>query len=95
MKRTVTWVTILAVVGTAAWFGWQRTRVRGLETPVDLAKHDGQTIDFSSGKPVIKDSPEDKAALEAGARDLAEATKGVTFEPVKKKPATAPEPPKS
>lgn len=39
-----------------------------------------KTIDFSSGQPVVKDSPEDQAALEAALRDIAEATKGVTFE---------------
>ena len=56
-----------------------------LAQPVDLTQHDGQTIDFSSGKPVVKDSPEDKAALEAAAKDLAAASNSVTFEPVKKK----------
>ena len=52
--------------------------------PVDLTKHDQQTIDFSSGKPVVKDSPADKAALAAGLKDIAEATKDVTFEAPKK-----------
>lgn len=47
-----------------------------------------KTIDFSGGKAVVKDTPEDKAALEAGLRDIAEATKGVTFEAAK--PAEAP-----
>ena len=49
--------------------------------PVDLTKHDGETIDFSSGKPMVKNTPEDKAALEAGIRDIADATKDVTFGP--------------
>jgi hypothetical protein len=110
MKRTVVSVVILALVGAAVWFGWQRTRPQPVVAPadltmpdgtaaktqvVDLTKHDGQTLDFSSGKPVVKDSPEDKAALDAGAKDLADATKGVTFEPVKKAPEPAPVPPKS
>jgi len=47
-----------------------------------------KTIDFSAGKAVVKDTPEDKAALEAGLRDIAEATKDVTFEA--QKPAEAP-----
>jgi hypothetical protein len=46
-----------------------------------------KTIDFSSGQPVVKDTPEDQAALEAGLRDIAEANKDVTFEA---KPAEAP-----
>jgi hypothetical protein len=43
-----------------------------------------KTIDFSSGQPVVKDSPEDKAALEAAVRDIDAAAKDVTFEPAKK-----------
>lgn len=56
---------------------------------VDLAKHEGQTIDFSSGKPVVRDSPADQAALKQGLREIEEATKDVTFEapkPAPKKP---------
>ena len=43
-----------------------------------------KTIDFSSGQPVVKDSPEDQAALEAGLRDIDAANKDVKFEAVKK-----------
>jgi hypothetical protein len=57
-------------------------------SPVDLAKHDGQTIDFSSGQPVVKQSAADKAALDAGLKDIADATKDVTFDPPK--PANPP-----
>jgi hypothetical protein len=117
MKRTVTWLIVLVLVGTAAWYGWSRSQSKPGETlakpvaataskpaatgpvvqaePVDLTKHDGQTIDFSSGKPVVKDSAEDKAATDAAVKDMAEATKGVTFEPVKKAPEPASVPPKS
>ena len=49
-----------------------------------------KTIDFSSGKGVVKDTPEDRAALEAGLRDIAEATKDVTFEAAKPAPKTEP-----
>ena len=63
--------------------------------PVDLTQHDRKTIDFSSGQPVVKDTAADKAALEAGAKDLVDATKGVTFKAAPKpKPAAPPaEPP--
>jgi len=58
--------------------------------PVPLGgPNERKTIDFSSGQPVVKDTPEDRAALEAGLKDIAEATKDVTFEAAK--PA---EPPK-
>lgn len=59
---------------------------------VDLTQHDRQTIDFSSGRPVIKDSPADQAALAAGLKDIAEATKDVTVGPPAK-PASPPPPP--
>lgn len=48
------------------------------------AETERKTIDFSSGQPVVKDSPEDQAALEAALKDIAEASKGVTFEPAPK-----------
>lgn len=54
--------------------------------PVDLAKHDAKTIDFSSGKPVVKDTPEDRAALQAGLKEIEEATRDVTFKAEKKDP---------
>lgn len=54
--------------------------------PVDLAKHEAKTIDFSSGKPVVKDTPEDRAALQQGLKDIEEATRDVTFKAEKKAP---------
>jgi hypothetical protein len=63
-----------------------------VEQPVDLTKHDGQTIDFSGGKPVVKQTPEDKAALDAGLKDIADATKDVTFGPPPKPAAPSPAP---
>ena len=63
-------------------------------TPVDLTKTDGQTIDFSSGQPVVKNSPEDKAAMDAALKDMEEAKKNVTFEAPKKPAGTQTTPPK-
>lgn len=64
--------------------------------PVDLAQHDGQTIDFSSGRAVVKDSPADRAAMDQAAREMAEAAKGVSFgPPAKPAPAPSPAPPKT
>lgn len=50
--------------------------------------NEGKTIDFSSGQPVVKDSPEDRAAMEKALKEIAEATQNVTFGPA----ATAPSP---
>lgn len=54
--------------------------------PVDLTKPDRQTVDFSSGKPVLKDSIEDKAAIDAAMKDITSAEKETTFEAPKKEP---------
>jgi hypothetical protein len=63
--------------------------------PVDLGKNENKTITFTSGKPVVTDTPEDKAAIKTALKDFAEAAKGVTFGPPKKKPAPAPAPPRN
>jgi hypothetical protein len=88
MKRVVTWLVVVLLAGAAGWWGWKRFRPP--PAPVDLAQHDGQTIDFSSGQPVVRDSVGDKAALEKAAKEMAEATNGVTFEAPRKKPAPPP-----
>lgn len=62
-----------------------RQATRQPAPPVDLTKHDGKTIDFSSGQPVVKDSPEDRAAIAAALKDMEEATKETTFGPPPKK----------
>lgn len=62
----------------------------GKPETVDLTQHDGSTVDFSSGHPVVTQSASDKAALQAGLKDIADATKDVTFGPPPK--TTAPEP---
>lgn len=49
----------------------------------DVAIQEGKTIDFSSGKPEIRDTPEDRAALEKAKREIDEATKDVVFAPTK------------
>jgi len=52
-----------------------------------VAIQDAKTIDFSSGKPVVKDSAEEKAIIEQSVREMNEAAAGVTFGP---SPAPAP-----
>lgn len=65
----------------------------------EVAIQEGKTIDFSTGKPEIRDTPEDRAALEKAKAEMDEATKDIVFEPTKKpvdgEPTqpTAPKPP--
>jgi len=47
----------------------------------EVAIQDRKTIDFSSGKPVVKDSTEDKAIIDRAKREMDEATKDITFGP--------------
>ena len=49
----------------------------------EVAIQEGKTIDFSSGKPEIRDTPEDRAALEKAKAEMDEATKDVVFPPSK------------
>ncbi len=53
------------------------------ESLTDVAIQEGKTIDFSSGKPEIRDTPEDRAALEKAKAEMDEATKDIVFEPTK------------
>jgi len=46
-----------------------------------VAIQDGKTLDFSSGKPVLKDSADEKAIIERSVREMNEAAAGVTFGP--------------
>lgn len=49
-------------------------------------ENEGKTIDFSSGQPVVKDTPEDRAAIKAALKEINEAVKNVTFEAPKTEP---------
>lgn len=90
MKRGIIRLLIAALAGTLAWVAWLRFRPPPAPPPpVDLTKHDGQTIDFSSGKPVVKDTPQDKALVQAAVKEMEAAAQNVTFGPT---PAKPPEP---
>lgn len=58
-----------------------RTVAPPANPPVDLARHDGQTIDFSSGRPVVQDTPADRAALDRALKEMQTAAGDVTFAP--------------
>jgi hypothetical protein len=47
----------------------------------EIAIQDGKTIDFSSGRPVVKDTAKEKASIEKSVKEMEEATKGVSFAP--------------
>jgi hypothetical protein len=47
----------------------------------EVAIQDGKTIDFSSGKPVVKNSPAEQAIIDEAVKEMDAATKDVTFSP--------------
>ncbi len=44
-----------------------------------VAIQDGKTIDFSSGRPVVKDDAKQKATIDKAVREMDEAVKDITF----------------
>lgn len=74
---------MVVVIGALACGGWW-WRQRAPRTPAVVPIKDGKTIDFSSGRAVVKDSPEDRVALEKALKEMNAAAKDVTF------PATKP-----
>ena len=92
-------VMALLMLLAMAGFWWMQHRDPRVKGPKpDVAIQDGKTIDFSSGRPVVKDDAKQKAALEKSLKEMDAAAAGVTFAPkppVEKKPAEpSPAPPK-
>ena len=56
------------------------------EVPIE----DGKTIDFTGGVPVVKDSASEKAAMDRALKEMADATKNVTFPPSAAVPGSQP-----
>jgi hypothetical protein len=52
--------------------------------PLEVPIQSGTTIDFSTGAPHVKMQGKDQEALERALKEMAEATKNVTFPPPKK-----------
>jgi hypothetical protein len=55
-------------------------------TSSGVAIEDRKTIDFSSGKPEVRNTDADKAAVDAAVKEIEAATKDVTFGPAPTKP---------
>ncbi len=65
--------------------------VRPPQEPVVLdAQTERKTVDFSTGQAVVKDSAADRAAIDEAMKDIAAASKEVTFEPTPKPKAAPP-----
>jgi hypothetical protein len=94
-KRFIPWFFVLAVVVVAAAFAWlfaTRHSLAGDASPLsartdkaapspEVAIQDGKTIDFSTGKPVVKNSADEKAIIDAAVKEMDAAAKDVSFAP--------------
>jgi hypothetical protein len=67
-----------ATTAAALWAYASQPRLAA-RNPVVVPIQDGRTMDFSSGKAVIKDSAADKAALDSAVKEIDAASKDVTF----------------
>ena len=108
MKRALPWLLIAVLAGVFFWVVWKRLQPpppgppiaskpaptpAPAPAPVALGgANERKTIDFSSGQPVVRNSAADQAAIEAALKDMAEATKSVTFD--RPKQPAEPAPPK-
>lgn len=75
-KRNVILLLAGIIAGAALMWWWSRQ-----PTKPNVAIRDGETIDFSSGKPVVKKSAHEKAIIDAAVKEMDEAAKSVTFGP--------------
>jgi hypothetical protein len=98
-RNRVILVAIAVTLGAALGFVWSRWRGTAKPTAAanpTVAIQDGKTIDFSSGKPVVKDGAAEKAIIEKAEKEMTDAAKDVTFAPTTKKAepskATPPKP---
>ena len=76
--RVISLLIGAAATAAALWAYASQPRTPG-RTAEPVAIQDGKTIDFSSGRPVNRDGPADKAALEATVKEIDAASKDVTF----------------
>jgi hypothetical protein len=77
--RVLLFCLALAMIVFGLWSISRRSarRARPREVPIQ----DGRTIDFSSGKPVVKDDAKEKAAIAKGVSEMENAAGNVTFSP--------------
>lgn len=84
-------ILLLLVLALAAFGVWSLGGGRRGATPTaapptarlrpEVPIQDRKTIDFSSGKPVVKDSAAEQAAIDRAVKQMDAAAAGVTFGP--------------
>ena len=88
MNKRVLWsVVAVTLLAATVYFYFGRTQKNSPASPAatapknEIAIQDGKTIDFSSGKPVVKDTAKEKAIMAGALKEMSAAAKDVTFAP--------------
>ncbi len=72
------------LVGAMAAYVWMQGRAtKAKVAKPEIAIQDGKTIDFSSGRAVVKDDAKQKSAIEKSVKEMDDAAATVTFPPAK------------
>jgi hypothetical protein len=79
MKNRLLRVFVAVVVLSALALLLTRWKAGTGKPHPEVAIQDGKAIDFSSGKPVVKDTAKEKASIDKTVKEMDEAAKGVTF----------------
>jgi hypothetical protein len=87
MRARNLWLLLIVGLGVLLGYLWQHRRanpppVTAVTVPRPVVPIQNQkTIDFSSGRPVVKDSASDQAILDSAVKEMAEASKDIRFAP--------------
>jgi hypothetical protein len=96
MKRKLPLLALGLLTGLAAGYFFLRhpsppAPAEAALPPPFVPIEDGKTIDFSGGRAEVRDTPEDRAAMEHALREMEAAAKDITFGPIRS-PSSPPPP---
>lgn len=79
--RAIGLLIAAGLVALGLWSVSRRNQRHARSPKPEVTIQDGKTIDFSSGKPVVKDDAKEQKAIASSVAVMDEATKNVTFSP--------------
>lgn len=83
MKARFLWFTLVIIaVLVAAWFATRPPPPKPAAIKPVVPIRDGATIDFSSGKPVVKQTAEEKAIIDAAVKEMDDAARNIQLAPI-------------
>lgn len=83
MKSRFLWLTPALVAALAVvWFATRPPAPKPPPFKPVVPIQDNATIDFSSGKPVVRQSAEEKAIIDAAVKEMDEAARNIQLTPI-------------